>query len=123
MDITKEILRSLGRLPEDGRLPIEGILERFCAENGLTLLAPLFGRVQILDYDNSLVFQPQDMDHLLTYFRFKGPLFLGGADDETEALVHRVALALEQSSLRHQGLVLSKDDRIFICSAPGRHGP
>jgi len=123
MDITKEILRNLGLPPENGRLPIEGILSRFCAENGLALLAPHFGRVQTLDYDNNLVFQPHDMDRLVTYFRFKGPLFLGGADDETEALVHRVALALEQSSLRHQGLVLSKDDRIFICSDPGRPGP
>jgi hypothetical protein len=33
MDITKEILRNLGLPPENGRLPIEGILSRFCAEN------------------------------------------------------------------------------------------
>ena len=117
IELIKGFLRSNGLL-EDERLPIEQIVGRFCAEDGAALLEPWFGRIKIIDYGNTLIFRPEDIRHLMEYFRFKGSFFLAGTEHETEVITRRIAQELEQSPLSKQGLTLSKNDRIFVCSKP-----
>lgn len=117
IELIKGVLKRNGLL-KDERLPIEHIIRRFCAEDGEALLQPWFGRIEIIDYDNTLIFHPKDIRHLVEYFRFKGSFFLAGTDHETEDVIRHISRELEQSSLRKNGLTLSKNDRIFVCSTP-----
>lgn len=119
--MTKNIMQNNGILKEN-RLPIEMIISRFCAENGGELLSLWFGQIRTIDYQNALIFKPEDIASLVEYFRFKSPLFLAGANYDLETVIHRIALELEKSSLSREGLRMSKNDRIFICSNPLKGG-
>jgi len=109
----KAILAELGHPPDDP-LPVENILGRFTAENGRALLAPWFGEIRAIDYPNALVFEAEGQPQLLRYFRFKSPFFLHGTAFTTET----VARHLEARLRPRNRFVLSKNDRIFLCSSP-----
>jgi hypothetical protein len=121
IQITKDILRINGTLEEE-QLPIEAIVGRFCAENGKQLLHTWFRQIQITDYRNSLIFKPEDIRHIVEYFHFKSPFYLTGTGYDTEEVTLCIAAELERSSLSRQGLAISKDDRIFVCSEPLKGG-
>jgi len=115
--ITKGIMQMNG-IPGGDSLPIERIVGRFSSENGRDLLKRWFGRIRTIDYRNSLVFQPGETEDLTAYFRFKSPLFLGETPGDMETAVQRIVVELERSPLIKDGLRLSKNDRVFICSDP-----
>jgi SAM-dependent methyltransferase len=117
--LTKEILLKNDLLTEE-RLPVETIIDRFSGETGSTILKPWFGSVRSIDYRNALIFSRGDIDCILDYFRFKSPLFLTGTTYHSEKIISLLSWQLKRSSLRRQGLKMSKDDRIFICTSPLR---
>jgi SAM-dependent methyltransferase len=120
IDLTKRILKTNGLLQEKD-LPLEIITDRFSSDNGEALLRPWFGRVEIIDFNNALVFPREDTGYLLEYFRFKSPFYLTDTGLNAEVILPMILETLEQASCERNGMTVSKDDRIFICSLP-RHG-
>ncbi|MBA4396153.1 MAG: hypothetical protein C0394_01995 [Syntrophus sp. (in: bacteria)] len=120
VDLTKRILEANGLLPQK-ELPLEIINHRFSAGNGEALLKPWFGRVEIMDFTNTLIFTKEDSGYLLEYFRFKSPLYLADAGLDAQAVLPLILENLARASCEGKGMSISKDDRIFICSFP-RHG-
>jgi hypothetical protein len=102
-------------------LPLEIINNRFSSDNGETLLKPWFRRVVTIDFINTLVFTKEDTEYLLEYFRFKSPLYLTDTGLNVEAILPLILENLERASGERNGMTISKDDLIFICSLP-RHG-
>ncbi|MCX5909405.1 MAG: class I SAM-dependent methyltransferase [Deltaproteobacteria bacterium] len=113
----RDILSEKDLCPEDP-LPVEKVIERFCGENGSMLLAPWFKHVQAIEYENSLTFHRDDQLDLVAYFRYKSPFFLSGLDLETEAAVHLLSTHLQETLTPAGAFTMSKDDTIFVCSAP-----
>jgi len=120
IDLTKMILETNGLLQEKD-LPLEIINNRFSSDNGETLLKPWFSRVVTIDFINTLVFTKEDTEYLLEYFRFKSPLYLTDMGLNVEAILPLILENLERASGERNGMTISKDDLIFICSLP-RHG-
>jgi ubiquinone/menaquinone biosynthesis C-methylase UbiE len=111
-------LRKTGFLLDRERLPIEEIIGRFCAENGHDLLSPWFARIDAADYPNALIFKPEEVSLLLSYFHFKSPFFLTGIDLDRAGIMNAITAHLKDVSHSQQGFTISKDDRIFICRQP-----
>ncbi|NPU83191.1 MAG: methyltransferase domain-containing protein [Syntrophaceae bacterium] len=116
-DLIREILAREGDLPE-GRLPVEAIVARFSAENGEALLAPWFGRIDALDYRNTLVFPSSDIPQILRYIRFKSPFLLTGTSRTVPDLILLLERELHQWIRNAGSIRLSKNDRIFRCRLP-----
>jgi len=114
----RSALRKIGFLSERERLPIEEIIGRFCAENGRELLSPWFKRIDDADYPNALIFKPDEISLLLSYFHFKSPFFLTGIDRDRDGILNAIAAHLTDVSQSQHGFTISKDDRIFICRQP-----
>jgi len=111
-------LRKIGFLSDREHLPIEEIIGRFCAENGHELLSPWFARIDAADYPNTLIFKPEEVSLLLSYFHFKSPFFLTGIDRDRDGILSAITDHLTDVSQSQQGFTISKDDRIFICRQP-----
>jgi hypothetical protein len=58
---------------------------------------------------------------LLEYFRFKSPLYLTDTGLDAEAILPVILQNLQQAASERNGMTISKNDRIFLCSLP-RHG-
>ena len=93
------------------------ISRRFSAENGHHLLGKWFGRVTRIDYHNSLRFQTEHLDELLTYLRFKLPLLVPGAKAGAD-LPPGLARFARDSLARQGEVVLEKNDAVFRCRSP-----
>jgi ubiquinone/menaquinone biosynthesis C-methylase UbiE len=123
-DNMRELIDSVKKvLPEAGTakkrsLPVEKLIAGFSSENGAALLAPWFGRVQAIGYNNSLVFTSDDVRDLLEYFRFKNPFFLSGIPCDVETVTALLAGRFQRIVVARDRLSVSKDDGIFICSGP-----
>jgi ubiquinone/menaquinone biosynthesis C-methylase UbiE len=120
IDLAKRILETKGLLQQK-KLPLEIITDRFSSDNGETLLKPWFEKISIIDFNNTLVFSREDREHLLEYFRFKSPLYLTDTGLDPQAILPVILESLHQASSDRNGMTISKNDRIFICSLP-RHG-
>ena len=121
--IVKNILQQNKSLNEKQSLPIEIIFEQFSAENGEKLLHPFFGRIKAIDFKNTLVFQPQEIDHFLDYFQFKKSFFLSGTDAHNKTIINQLMRKLQNSAMKKNLVTMCKDDKIFICSHPVEHPP
>jgi ubiquinone/menaquinone biosynthesis C-methylase UbiE len=121
--IVKNILQQNNSLNEKQSLPIEIIFEQFSAENGEKLLHPFFGRIQKIDFKNTLVFQPQEIDRFLDYFQFKKSFFLSGTDAHNKTIINQLMRTLQDSAMKNNLVTMCKDDKIFICSHPVEHPP
>lgn len=116
--IVKKILRHNHLLAENQLLPIEIIFEQFSAENGAKLLHPFFSKVVSVDFKNTLVFQPQEINHFVDYFQFKKSFFLMGTDVHNKIIISQLMQELQDRAMKNNLLSMCKDDRIFICSHP-----
>jgi ubiquinone/menaquinone biosynthesis C-methylase UbiE len=116
--IVKKILRQNNLLADNQSLPIEIIFEQFSAENGGKLLHLFFGRITAIDFKNTLVFQPQEIDHFLDYFQFKKSFFLTGTEAHNKAIINQLMLELRDLAMKKSLVTMCKDDKIFICSQP-----
>jgi hypothetical protein len=119
--IVKKILKQNNSLDDKQSLPIEIIFDQFSAENGKALLHPFFSRIQEIDFKNTLVFQPQEINHLLDYFQFKKSFFLSGTDAHNTTVINQLMRELQDSAMKNNLVTMCKDDKIFICFHPVDH--
>jgi hypothetical protein len=105
-------------LTNNQSLPIEIIVGQFSAENGEELLHPFFGRIKAIDFKNTLVFQPQQIDFFVEYYQFKSPFFFTGTGAHRKNIVDQLLLELRDSATKEKTITMCKDDAIFICSQP-----
>jgi len=118
VSIVKNILQQNNSIDDKQSLPIEIIFDQFSAENGNALLHPFFSRIQEIDFKNTLVFQPQEIDHFLDYFQFKKSFFLSGTDAHNKTIINQLMRELQNSAMKNNLVTMCKDDKIFICSQP-----
>jgi ubiquinone/menaquinone biosynthesis C-methylase UbiE len=116
--IVKNILKQNNLHHDNQALPIEIIFEQFSAENGATLLHPFFRRIQEIDFKNTLVFQPEEINHFLDYFQFKKSFFLTGTGAQNKTIINQLMLELQNTAMKNNFVTMCKDDKIFICSQP-----
>lgn len=110
-----DLLRAAG-LEEDGT-ELLALSRCFSAENGGELLGHWFGQVTRIDYPNSLRFEPEHADELLTYLRFKLPFLLPGAQPGDVLPEARARFARQKLS-RSGVVVVEKSDATFQCRRP-----
>jgi len=123
VSIVKNILQQNNSIDDKKSLPIEIIFDQFSAENGSVLLHPFFSRIQEIDFKNTLVFQPQEINHFLDYFQFKKSFFLSGTDAHNKTIINQLTRELQDSAMKNNLVTMCKDDKIFICSHPVEHPP
>jgi len=116
VNIVRMILRQHNSSDDNQPLPIETIFEQFSAENGYKLLHPFFGRITSIDFKNTLVFQPQEIDHFLDYFQFKKSFFLTGTEAHSKTVINQLGRELQDVAMKKNLVTMCKDDKIFICS-------
>jgi ubiquinone/menaquinone biosynthesis C-methylase UbiE len=116
--ITKKILKMNTLLTDNQSLPVEIIVGQFSAENGEKLLHPFFGRIKAIDFKNTLVFQPREIDFFVEYYQFKSPFFFMGTGAHRKNIVDQLLLELRDSAIKEKVVTMCKDDVIFICSQP-----
>ena len=121
LTITHSERSVVGQLPAAGfaeaASELLSLVRRFSAENGYSLLHRWFGEVTRIDYNNSLRFEREHVDELLTYLRFKLPLLVPGAKPDDE-LPQRLVRFAKASLSRMGELVIDKDDAVFRCRRP-----
>jgi len=115
--LVKRVLDAMGLFHERD-LPLENITGRFSSENGEALLQPWFGRIDVIDFPNKLVFSKQDIEHFLDYYRFKSPLYFTDTGLDMEAVIPAVSEQIRRAASERNGITVSKDDCIFICALP-----
>jgi hypothetical protein len=116
--IVKKILRQNNSLDDHQFLPIEIIFDQFSAENGETILNPYFNRIQIIDFKNTLIFKPHEIDQFMDYFQFKKSFFLTGTEAHKKTVINELMRELQDAAMKNNLVSMCKDDRIFICSEP-----
>ena len=116
--ITKKILKMNTLLTDNQSLPIEIIVSQFSAENGEKLLHPFFGRIKAIDFKNTLVFQPREIDFFVEYYQFKSPFFFMGTSAHKKNIVDQLMCELKESATNEEVITMCKDDKIFIASQP-----
>jgi len=117
IDLVKRILDTMG-LSHEKDLPLEIITGRFSSENGQALLQPWFGRINVIDFPNKLVFPKLDIECFLEYYRFKSPLYFADTGLDMEAIIPVVSERIRRVSSERNDITVSKDDCIFICALP-----
>ncbi len=117
LGLIKSILDTIG-LSHERDLPMEIITGRFSSENGEALLQPWFGRINVIDFPNKLVFSKQDIEYFLEYFHFKSPLYFTDTGLDMEAIIPVVSEHIRRAAAERNDITISKDDRIFICALP-----
>jgi hypothetical protein len=118
VEVTKKILKQNNLLGEKQSLPIETLVGQFSAENGDKFLQPFFGEIQAIDYKNKLIFQPQEIDYFLEYFRFKKTFFLMEPDAHKKNVVDQLVRELKDTAIKEKNISMCKNDKIFIASQP-----
>ncbi len=101
----------------DAESGLLSLIRRFSAENGMDLLGRWFGQVTSINYENSLRFEAEHLDELLTYLRFKLPFLVPGSkpsDDIPEGLERFVRCLLRDTG----EVVIEKNDAVFLCEGP-----
>jgi ubiquinone/menaquinone biosynthesis C-methylase UbiE len=116
--VTRTILMKNKLLPGYKLLPLEIILHKFSAENGMMLLSPHFRRIQQIDFNNNLIFQAQEIEFLMEYYRFKQPFILTGTNALKKDILDQLHSELKNLVTIDEAITMCKDDRIFICSQP-----
>jgi ubiquinone/menaquinone biosynthesis C-methylase UbiE len=118
VDIIKTILKRNNLLVDNQRLPIENIVGRFNAQNGAALLQKHFGRVQSIDFKNTLIFPPGEINYFLEYFQFKKSFFLTEAQTKKQDIIAELSRELQNKAEKEKSINMCKDDIIFIASQP-----
>jgi len=118
VSVAKKILKENNLLGDKQPLPIETLVDRFSAENGDKFLQPFFGEIQTIDYQNKLIFQPQEIDYFLEYFHFKKSFFLMETDTRKKNIVDQLVRELKEAAIKENNISMCKNDKIFIASQP-----
>jgi SAM-dependent methyltransferase len=118
VEMIKEILKRNNLLADNQTLPIENIVGRFNAQNGAFLLQTHFNRVQSIDFKNTLIFPPREINHFLEYFHFKQSFFLTEALAKKQGIIDQLSRELQNTANTGKSINMRKDDIIFIASQP-----
>ncbi|MBN1474882.1 MAG: class I SAM-dependent methyltransferase [Syntrophaceae bacterium] len=118
VDILKIILKKNNLLADNQTLPIENIIGRFNAQNGDTLLRKHFGHVQSIDFKNTLIFPPGEINYFLEYFQFKQSFFLTEAQTKKQDIIAELSRELQNKAEKEKSIGMCKDDIIFVASQP-----
>jgi ubiquinone/menaquinone biosynthesis C-methylase UbiE len=119
VSFAKDVLVRGGILDKEIILPIESFISSFSSENGCEILSGWFQDIQVVHYENTLVFKPGDIYSLIEYFRFKWPFFVSAITDNVEMVFDLFEMQLQQYFTRDRtDFIITKDDTIFICSNP-----
>ncbi|HDQ03014.1 MAG TPA: class I SAM-dependent methyltransferase [Deltaproteobacteria bacterium] len=118
VNIIKKILKKNNFLADNQALPIENIIGRFNAQNGADLLRKHFGRVQSIDFKNTLIFPPGEINYFLEYFQFKQSFFLTEAQTKKQDIMDELSRELQNTAQTGKSINMCKDDIIFIASQP-----
>ncbi|MCB2184632.1 MAG: class I SAM-dependent methyltransferase [Desulfobulbaceae bacterium] len=110
-------------LVEDGynrpeALPLESLIAKFSAGNGMELLSPWFEEIKVKEYGNALRIDTETLPHLMKYLRFKRPLFLPEELHVEEDFMERVEARIRQEIAAKGSFMISKDDVVFVCNGP-----
>jgi ubiquinone/menaquinone biosynthesis C-methylase UbiE len=116
--ITRRTLEEHQWLASNQLLPIELILRQFSTGNGEKLLGPYFGEIRKIDFKNSLIFQPWEIDFFMDYYQFKSPFFLTGTGADKNNIIEKLLHKLQDIGAENKMITMCKDDTIFICSQP-----
>ena len=106
----------LAGIPEE-RAPLLATVRRFCSENGSEVLRGSFSSVRAIDYRNTLIFDPTEIDDLLRYLRFKFRCYNEWPESEPE-LYELESRELQQRLRAMDEIVLEKNDTAFWCEGP-----
>ena len=108
---------SLSRAP----LPLESLLGTLASENAPEALGRCFAEVQSIPFPNSIVFERDEADALVTYVKFKAPLLgLAGARDRLGGELEGCVRSLLERTGRY---TITKNDTVFVCRGPRCRGP
>ena len=118
VEITKNILKKNGIINDKEPLPIEILIGQFSSENGDRILQPFFREIRTIDYENKLIFQPQEIDYFLEYFHFKKSFFLMETDNHKNNIFDQLVRELKDTAIKEKNISMCKDDKIFIASRP-----
>lgn len=114
--ITRTTLEEHQLLAKNQLLPVELILRQFSADNGEILLRPYFSEIRKIDFKNSLIFQPWEIDFFIDYYQFKSPFFLTGTGADKKNIVEKLMHKLQDTGAESKMITMCKDDAIFICT-------
>ncbi|HLZ18555.1 MAG TPA: hypothetical protein VKO67_03030, partial [Smithellaceae bacterium] len=80
------------------------------------LLRPYFSEILKIDFKNSLIFQPWEIDFFIDYYQFKSPFFLTGTGADKKNIVEKLMHKLQDIGAESKMITMCKDDAIFICT-------
>ena len=119
--IINECMEEHGIL-EKGGSAIEKLFSAFPMEDGLDILRPYFGRIERVDYINSMVFPRDRVDDLYFYLRQKKSLIYRNNNMMDPAMYERITRSVEErvaAYAQHSGhFSLNKNDAVFRCYQP-----
>lgn len=123
IQIIDECMEQQG-IEEPGGAAIERLFTTFPLEEGLEILKPHFGRVDRINYNNSMIFPHEKIHDLFFYLRQKQNLIYKKVDkinpDVLEVVTHSVEKKIAEYSGESGRFYLNKDDAIFRCYQPVR---
>lgn len=115
----KEYLNSRSVLCGGGNQPcLEQMIQSFSDTNGHSLLSPWFKKVNMTLFKNSLLIRAEDFVELKKYIRFKHSFFVPKTTVPWEEVIEQVEKLLWKRIQVETELQISKDDAIFVCTAP-----
>jgi SAM-dependent methyltransferase len=106
--------------PEETRLA--RLFRAFSMENGQAHLAPFFRRVDVIIYENRLMFPKEDFGDCVDYLNKKDSLLFKDIEEryphQREAIKSHFYDDLRLYAERKGGLSITKDDAVFRCFEP-----
>ncbi len=111
----RSILRKK-QIEVNGQLPYEKLIGLFSNRNACEQLDPYFNRIVRKRYSTKLLFNENDYDDFVKYFRFKHRFFIP-EHAETE-LEDYILNTIKEDMRNGTSFEITKDDMIFICSHP-----
>lgn len=99
-------------------LPNDKLVASFPGESGKARLSPYFDNIIEIKYQNSLKFNPQTVEALVTYFKFKQNFFIPSEFSGNKVLIADVENELRRNVIVRGEMEITKNDYIFICKEP-----
>jgi SAM-dependent methyltransferase len=91
----------------------------FCSENGKTLLASYFSKVELIKYKNNLIFDFYSRGKCHYYLNFKRPMFIYSSPlisaQDNLSINARLIDVIQAKFVKNGKYILNKDDMIFRC--------
>ena len=99
-------------------IPYETLISRFSDKNGTEMLQAYFSKIKMMKYKANLTFGKGDHEDLVNYFDFKQSFFIPEVVDPNNELHDIVIAGIKEDLETRQGLKITKNDVIFVCSGP-----